>query len=424
MLTPADDALRQLTWELSLAYEALTVVYAMTQRLQHAQDEEAIWQALRDSLTRILPVASGHLLLSCEGQWSDWLRWGRDAPLAEPDELVQAIVSQSQGRPYLRLNAPEAMATLSALPPGHRNLLAIPVEGLQRAEAWLVLLDRHDETGPKPFTTGDQKLVQTLAQQTGFAIVSRRAAQEEVRLARLNRELEIARDIQQSLLQPEPLALPGWEVALESRPAFEVSGDYCGFEPTLNAPGAGLLLTDVMGKGVPAALFAATARAVLLALGAPQEPERLFDRLERVLVTDLCSNDSFMALTYLSLMPHQSRVRVLNAGNPPAFVRRLDGTIEVYPSTGRPLGWPGRGGPYETLELGLGDSLVLATDGLFDQVDARGEAFGEERILAVLQQCEESAADTLAALVAAVRAFQGELPALDDMTLAVLRRVP
>jgi sigma-B regulation protein RsbU (phosphoserine phosphatase) len=303
-----------------------------------------------------------------------------------------------------------------------QGLLAVSVQDAQRTIGWLVLVDAKAGNGLRPLTTADQKLALTLAQQVGAALTSRRLASEEVRLARLDRELEIAREIQQSLLIPEPVVLAGWEITLESHPAYEVSGDYCGYERN-EWGGAGLLMTDVMGKGVPAAMFAAMARTVLLALGAPSDPALLVQRLERVLLPDLLRSDSFVALTYLSLQPGNGLVRFLNAGNPPLLIRRCDGQVEAIDSSGPPLGWPGRQASVESVSLNCGDLLLVCSDGIIDQPNPAGEAFGEDRLRTSLASHEE-VGDLVAAIFADVRAHQQDRPAMDDMTLAVLRCVP
>ncbi|MBC7543804.1 MAG: PP2C family protein-serine/threonine phosphatase [Candidatus Sericytochromatia bacterium] len=420
-MTQPDDPVSQLTWELSLAYEALSAVYAMSQRLGKLATEEAIWVSLRDAVARVIPVRCGRILVETPVGWEAVAEWGECEPLTDVGALVAELDVACAGRNSVRINDAHLLAGMSATA-GSYGLLAVPVQDRQRFLAWMMLIDGTQADGPRPLTTADQKLAVTLAQQVGYAVMSRRLAVEEVRLARLDRELEIAREIQQSLLTPEPVNLPGWEIALESHPAYEVSGDFCGYERA-GTGGAGVLMTDVMGKGVPAALFAAMTRTVLLALGAPQDPEMLVQRLSRVLLPDLIRSDSFVALTYVSLMPGLGTVNLLNGGNPPVLIRRSSGRGEVHESSGPPLGWPGRQARVEPLELAIGEVLLMYSDGIIDQPNPDGEAFGEARLMASLEAYED-VGDLIAGIFADVRRHQGSRPALDDMTLAILRRIP
>jgi serine phosphatase RsbU (regulator of sigma subunit) len=421
MTCDGNDAVNRLTWELSLAYEALSAVYAMSQRLGKLDTEGAIWQALQDSVARVIPVRCGRIFVDNPEGWTQLAAWGDCPPLSDVTTVVAELDRVCAGRNSARINDPRLASSLSSIPDAY-GLLAVPIQDTQRTIGWLVLVDAVTATGPRPLTTADQKLAVTLAQQVGFAVVSRRLAREEVRLARLDRELEIAREIQQSLLIPEPVTLAGWEIALESHPAYEVSGDFCGLERSAWG-GAGLLMTDVMGKGVPAALFAAMARTVLLALGAPSDPAMLAERLKRVLLPDLMRSESFVAVSYLALQPASGIVRVLNAGNPPVLLRRGNGEISAMESSGPPLGWPGKQALAQSASLTSGDVLLVYSDGLIDQPNPDGEPFGEERLRQSVGEYED-VDELVAGIFADVRRHQQDRPALDDMTLAVLRCIP
>lgn len=415
------DSVNRLTWELSLAYEALAAVYAMSQRLAKLASEPAIWQALQDAVARVIPVRCGCILAETPEGWETLMAWGDCPPPAVPTALAAALEQVCAGRSSARLNDAAQVVAVTGLADA-RCLLAVPVQDTQRTIGWLLLIDAYDADGPRLLKTSDQKLAVTLAQQVGFALTSRRMAREEVRLARLDRELEIAREIQQSLLIPETVAMAGWEIALESHPAYEVSGDFCGYERSERG-GGGVLMTDVMGKGVPAAMFAAMARTVLLALGAPHDPALLVQRLQRVLLPDLTRSESFVALTYLALQPASGLVQLVNAGNPPVLLRRFNGDVVAIESTGPPLGWPGRQASVQPVRLQPGDTLLVCSDGIIDQPDPSGEAFGEARLRSSLAE-HEDVGDIVAGIFADLRRHQQDRPTLDDMTVAVMRCVP
>jgi sigma-B regulation protein RsbU (phosphoserine phosphatase) len=239
---------------------------------------------------------------------------------------------------------------------------------------------------------------------------------------RLRKELEIGRRIQEELLPREPLRGPFAEVGGVSIPAREVGGDFFNYFPLSEAEVA-ILVGDVSGKGVPAALLMASLQATIRArLGHERDLARLTGQLDR----EMGSEEPlapYYTLFLAVLDGRTGRLRYVNAGHNTQFVVRRDGSAVRLVSTGRPPGlYPG--GPYEEhgVEMRDGDALFLFTDGLVETEDESGEPFGMSRLEALLRVHRAHDLSSLFAQVdTAVRAHRGPLEAADDATMVALR---
>jgi serine phosphatase RsbU (regulator of sigma subunit) len=239
---------------------------------------------------------------------------------------------------------------------------------------------------------------------------------------RLRRELEIGRRIQEELLPRAPLRGPFAEVGGVSIPAREVGGDFFNYFPLSEAEVA-ILVGDVSGKGVPAALLMASLQATIRArLGHERSLARLVAELDR----EMGSEEPlapYYTLFLAVLDGRTGRLRHVNAGHNTQFVVRQDGHVERLASTGRPPGlYPGGGYEERTVEMRDGDALFLFTDGLVETEDETGEPFGMSRLEALLRVHRGRDLPALLAQVdATVRAHRGPLEAADDATMVALR---
>ncbi len=240
---------------------------------------------------------------------------------------------------------------------------------------------------------------------------------------RLRKELEIGRRIQGELLPREPARFDFAEVAGASFPAREVGGDFFNYF-ALSEERAAALIGDVSGKGVPAAIMMASLQATLRArLGVDSDLARLAADLDAELGAT-GPRRAYLTLFIAVVDRRGRRLRYVNAGHGTQFLLRAGGRLERLESSGRPLGLL-PGGDYEerTLPVERGDTLLLFTDGLIEAEDAAGEEFGVERLerLAAEAAAQDSAADLLARVEAALRAHLGGLEARDDATLVALK---
>ncbi len=239
---------------------------------------------------------------------------------------------------------------------------------------------------------------------------------------RLQRELELCRQIQNEMLPSQPLLLDLAEVRGVSIPAREVGGDFFNYF-VLDDDQLALLVGDVAGKGVGAALLMANIQATLRArLPLERDLAKLADAIDREMEQNT-PRSVFLTLFVAILDTRRRTLRYVNAGHNPQFVLRAGGGIEQLPSTGLPVGmFAGHGYEERSVEIADGDLLFFYTDGMVEVENEAGDVFDIERLEALLLAEHRDEIDTLLARVeAAVGAFRGTAEALDDATMMALR---
>jgi serine phosphatase RsbU (regulator of sigma subunit) len=239
---------------------------------------------------------------------------------------------------------------------------------------------------------------------------------------RLRRELELSRQIQTEMLPRAPLRLGAAEIKGLSIPAREVGGDFFNYFALADGRLA-MLVGDVSGKGVSAALLMANVQATLRArLPLETDLARLADGLDREV--DQNTPHSVYVTMFLGILDvERSVLRYVNAGHNPQFLIRQSDGIERLSSTGMPIAlYAGHGYQEATVEVTSGDLLFFYTDGLVETEDERGDMFGAERLEALLSVEHAQRVDTLLERVdSAVRGFRGRAEPLDDATMMALR---
>jgi sigma-B regulation protein RsbU (phosphoserine phosphatase) len=240
---------------------------------------------------------------------------------------------------------------------------------------------------------------------------------------RLERELQLAREMQIGFLPHETPQVPGWEFVARWKPAYQVAGDYYDFIP-LEAGHLGLVIADVADKGMPAALFMVLTRSTVRAsaVGAPTPAEGI-TRTNRLLCAD-SSGGMFVTLFYGHLSLESGDCTYVNAGHdPPLLYRRGSAELtELWP-TGMALG-VSEEASYEqrTVHLEPGDLIVSYTDGLTDAVDASEREFGRDRLKRIiLEQCHSPAEEIASALEQALDDFACD--PFDDTAMVLVKRL-
>lgn len=253
----------------------------------------------------------------------------------------------------------------------------------------------------------------------------RRLMEEEVKHQRMEEEMAIGRRIQRSLLPASCPQIPGWEFAAYYRAARQVGGDLYDFIALPENPDQlHLVIADVTGKGVPAALFMAFSRTVIRTEARNGcSPAETLRRTNRSILQDI-RTPLFLSAFYATLETDSGRLSFANAGHNWPYIRRQDGTVEPLASKGLLLGvFPEAIIEEATTLIAPGESVVLFTDGITEARNADGDLFDEERLEAVIAAHEgESADELLQGIVTAVEAFVGDTPQADDFTLVVGRR--
>lgn len=239
---------------------------------------------------------------------------------------------------------------------------------------------------------------------------------------RLRKELEMCRLIQEELLPRAGLPFGFGEVKGVSIPAREVGGDFFNYFP-LDRSQVALLVGDVSGKGVPAALLMANLQATLRGrLPVEDDLARLATRLDEEIHAST-PPQAYLTLFMAVLDGPSGLLRWVNAGHNTQFLIRRDGELEDLESTGRPLGlWPGGGYEERRAVVEAGDSLFLFTDGLVEAEDESGAPFGSEHLRGLLlRERQAPLEDLLRRVEQAVRSHRGRGEPSDDATMVALR---
>jgi sigma-B regulation protein RsbU (phosphoserine phosphatase) len=244
----------------------------------------------------------------------------------------------------------------------------------------------------------------------------------------MKRDLEIAREIQAWLVPSEPPVIPNAEVAFWTRAQNSVAGDYYdAFYPLADAASGGklmLVMADVAGKSVPAALLMATLQASLRTLASEGlELTPLAQRLNRYACEHSLGGQRFTTAVLGEYDPSTCKLSYVNAGHNSPIIRRTDGSTERLESGGLPLGITTEATFVTSeVELHAGDILVLFTDGVVEAFNAAGEEFSDARWLNLVRNLPTvPAKESLQFLMMSVENFVGQTRQSDDITCLVLR---
>jgi len=276
---------------------------------------------------------------------------------------------------------------------------------------------------PHRFGWFETSLVRGVASQAASAIVNLRLYREALTADRMSRQLKMAAEVQRRMIPPSAPNVPGLDIAAIYVPCFELGGDFYDFIDLANG-NLGVCVGDVKGKGVPASLLMASARASLRAHA--RHLYALSDVLAAVNADMLATSDEsdFVTLFYGVLDVPNRRLTYCSAGHEPALLVR-DGADRVLPSSGGVIGmFPDMSYRHEVLQLRSGDVLAVSTDGLPEQMNFRDEPFGRRRARrAVVDACRrgESAEGIGRHQLWEMRRFAGLQTRCDDLTLVTIK---
>jgi len=242
----------------------------------------------------------------------------------------------------------------------------------------------------------------------------------------MKRDLEIAREIQTWLVPSQPPEVSGAQIAFATRPQNSVAGDYYdAFYPNPDEKGRlVVVIADVAGKSVPAALLMATLQASLRTIaGEGASVSDLVTRLNRYACAHSLEGRRFTTAVFSEYDTATRTLTYVNAGHNAPILRRANGKLETLETGGLPLGIE-VGSKYETatIELQPGDALILFTDGVVEAFNERGEEFGNDRWFGAIRNLPDwNAQETLQFLMKRVDEFAGATRQSDDITCLVFR---
>ena len=273
------------------------------------------------------------------------------------------------------------------------------------------------------FSAEDGELLRLMAVYSAAAIQAERLRHDAQTAMLLQRELEIAAEVQRKLLPEAGANWPGIEVAALCRPAKSVGGD---FYDLLELPGErfGLTLGDVSGKGFPAAVMMASIHTLLrnLLLHNPANLARMFEELNETIHRS-SSAERYSTLFCGVLNPERSELTYVNAGHIPPFVVRSGGRIERAGETDVPVGLlPGSPYRQHSVQIAPGDLIVCVSDGIIEAQNPEGELWDSSQAEDILRNCMHlPVPEILDQLVCAVDEYAAGSEQADDITAVVLR---
>lgn len=272
---------------------------------------------------------------------------------------------------------------------------------------------------------GHLEILATFASHAAVAIERARLTRALLERRHLERELEVAREIQASFLPKKAPQVPGFDLAGTAMPHQEVGGDYFDFI-RISETRLGLAIADVSGKSIPAALLMAGFRMALLAEIRNEFAIRAVMRKVNSLLHESTDRDKFVTAVY-GVLDFRNRVLIVsNAGHNPPIVARADGTLEYIFDGGVALGvLPDATYEERPIALRPGDVLIMYTDGVTEAESPTIEHFGQMRLeSAILTLRHQGAQAILDGLIEEVLAWCGDRGQSDDLTLMVVKVLP
>lgn len=349
---------------------------------------------------------------------------GRDAPLEEV-RLSSAIMKEviENGKSVLTSDAQQdpRFASQTVVLQGIRSVLAVPLAVDERHVFGLVYAD--SPTHEVTFSTEHLDILTTLASVASIRVENASLLEARIERERMERELELATEIQQRFQPSSPPTVDGYEFQGISFSCYEIGGDYYDFIDREDGKMV-VALGDVSGKGTAAALLMSSVHASIHAqVSAKRTLEETVHSTNEYLVENTPSN-RFVTMFLAELDISDGTLKYINAGHNPPIVARADGTVELLESGGLPLGLMGFA-EYEsaTITLGQGDAIVIYSDGVSEANNLAFDEFGMDRLKDVIRSNVTRPASGIRDKVeSALSDFTGTAPANDDITLVIVKR--
>jgi len=418
------------------AYDAEQVLTELGADVRTIVDTQALLATVTQRLASALHITRLAALLREDGSFSPAHRIG-EAPEVRLSAASPVALRLRDSRQPLRvdLDDPRSWVNREADAADREALAALQAElllPLASRDALLGILSLGPKRSEEPYSPSDVRLLEVVAAQTAIALensqLTAAVARETALRARMTREIEIAREVQEGLFPQNYPPVPGLEYIGYCRPALGVGGDYYDFV-RVDDRALGIAVGDVSGKGIPAALLMASLRASLhaQAIAAPTDLGTLMSRLN-ALIFEASPGNRYATFFYGQYDARTRHLSYVNAGhNPPLVFRPRDGALEILKveGGGTVIGLlPAAEYTECGLDLAPGDLFVGYTDGVSEAMNTEGEEWGEERMTQAIRACLHlHPRAVVQQVMAAADAFASGARQNDDMTLVVMRVV-
>ncbi|KAA3665053.1 MAG: GAF domain-containing protein [Chloroflexi bacterium] len=279
-----------------------------------------------------------------------------------------------------------------------------------------------DEENGRFISTRRLNILNGIAHQAATAVVNNQLYKESAERGRLAQELDVARNIQSSLIPPGSPHIPGCSVASFWQAARQVSGDFYDF---IELPDHkwGIVIADVADKGIPAALFMAMSRTIIRTIAHNRmHPSETLIRVNQIIDSE-AQSDLFVTVFYAVLDPQKHTLTYANGGHNPPILLRQNGDIELLRGDGMALGIiPDVTIAESSVRLHHGDTLIFYTDGVTEAMNEDYDEFSMGRLQVTASRFRHRQAENIMhAITHAVNDHAGDTPQFDDITLVVLK---
>ncbi len=429
---------RALASEVLHLYREVHLIEQLSEQLAALLDLSPVGESALAQAQRLIPATHGCILVmeKANGSLRNVASFGnsQDSPCAGPlapnSGFAASILERGIGE-IVNDCAPDPRASES-----ERKLTALLVAPLRAGQRTVGIIALANTAEGATYSAADLQLLNTIALQTAGAIENSLlcaqmvgAARDREQLATIQRELDTARTIQHLLVPRTFPPFPertDFELHAQMTSARAVGGDFFDFF-LIDEDRLGIVIGDVSGKGIPAALYMAVTRTQIKTT-APRSlsPAECLVEVNRFLVRERVST-MFATCFYGVLNLRSGEFHYCNAGhNPPYLLRAEGGVVEPVTDVGGiPLGlFDGPGYAGNSLQLRPGDALFVYTDGVPEAQNAAEDDFTDERLRATLRACcTHSCCDLIGQVTRAVTTFTGGAPQSDDITMLCIRRL-
>jgi sigma-B regulation protein RsbU (phosphoserine phosphatase) len=333
------------------------------------------------------------------------------------------VTVESEGRVRETVTFPDGSAVASTPENGARITAGFTFGG----ETYTFgLFDKESRSGVIPFEDTDQMLLEALARQVHASLENRSLLQQALDKEKMERDLALAASIQQLIIPKSLPAVAGYDIAGVNIPTKSVGGDYYDCIPLPDGRYA-LVVADVAGKGIPAALLVSSLHAYLQAYLASGtiSLEELSRRLNKA-ICQSSPDDKFITAFIAMLSPATGEVESVNLGHNTVYHLRSNGNVAELNEGGLALGMLDIDFPYQTQRVTIekGERLLLYSDGIPEAMGANDQLFESVLPLAeyLMKNRPERAEEFIADLLGEIKAFTADTPQSDDITALYLLR--
>jgi serine phosphatase RsbU (regulator of sigma subunit) len=407
----------------------LTAVYGVAMMLSDARDLRQVLQRTVQVVAEVMEVKAASLRLydaerdelNIKAVYNLSKEYLNKGPIRLPRAEIDRIALTNEGFEYIANMGtdPRVQYPQESIREGIASMLSAGMRYKGKPIGVLRVYTEKEQT----FSPLKIDLLKAVAAQAAAAIENARLLNETLQAAALEKQVQMAADVQQRMIPQSAPRLPGLDLASVYVPCYDLGGDFFDFIP-LPDDNLGLAIADVSGKGIPASLTMASVRAFLRAqVDNVYYLYEVVHRINQMLCRDTKPGE-FVTLFYGVLDARNLRFTYCNAGHPPALLLR-EGKVTELAGDNMVLGVSDAEEYKQSLlQLKRGDALLLYTDGVIDAMNFALERFGRQRLIDAFREAGDAAADIVAQHVLwQLRKFVGMARRTDDVTMIVARIV-